>query len=210
MDAYERSFLEAQEIARHVPEVVLIGGWAVWSLNPRLKSRDIDLLVAPKDAWRLDAFLRARGFAETYGRHLGKRGYRLLHEETSIDVDVYDDRIGPYRVEELLDRTVDRDLGGVPVRVLRPTELLALKLRAATDRRGSEKGTKDLADLLAILSAQGDAIDWPAVGERVPKKEIRDGLRTAFADYRTASRLYPMPMGEYRSLKRQLERREVL
>jgi len=58
VDAYDLSFLEAQEIARHVPETVLIGGWAVWCYNPRLKSRDIDVLVAPQDLWKLEAHLR--------------------------------------------------------------------------------------------------------------------------------------------------------
>ena len=95
MDAYDLSFLEAQEIARHVPEAVLIGGWAVWCYNPQLKSRDIDVLIAPRDLWRLEDHLLGRGFSETSGAHLHKRGFRKLHEDTSIDVDIYDTVLGP-------------------------------------------------------------------------------------------------------------------
>lgn len=209
MDAYELSFLEAQEMARHVAGIVLIGGWAVWAYNPRLKSRDIDVLVAPRDLWVLDGYLRARGFQATAGGHLGNRGYRLLREAVSIDIDVYDSAIGPYRVEELLPRTRRMRLGDASVRVLEPTELLALKVVAAQDRRGSEKGAKDLADLLALLTSQGRTVAWDRVSERIPHA-VRDVLRTALSDYRTASRLYPMAMAEYRRLKRELVRAGVL
>lgn len=206
MDAYERSFEEAKAIAVAVPEVVLIGGWAVWCFNPRLKSRDIDLLVSPGDVWRLAAFLKGRSFAETTGAHLQKRGFRSLHEDTSIDVDVYDTVIGPYRVEELLGRWTGRDLGGVPVRVLEPTHLLALKIHAAADRRGTEKGAKDLADILALLAAEGTAIDSRRVKERIPTQQLREVLRIALADYRTTSKLYPLAMKEYRRIKRRAAR----
>ena len=210
MDAYDLSFLEAQEIARHVPEAVLIGGWAVWCYNPRLKSRDIDVLVSPRDLWRLEAHLRGRGFSETSGAHLHKRGFRKLHEDTSIDVDIYDTVLGPYRVEELLPHSVMKSLGEAPVRALEPTELLALKAVAAKERRGSEKGSKDLADLLALLSAEGRTIAWDRIEERVPRKDLKDILRTALSDYRTASRLYPLPLKEYRALKRRLDRLGVI
>lgn len=210
MDAYERSFLEAQAIARDVPETVLIGGWAVWSYNPHLKSRDIDLLIAPRDLWRLEAFLRGRGFAEISGAPLGKRGFRVLHEDASIDVDVYDEGIGPYRVEDLLPRTAERRLGDVVVRVLEPTELLALKIVAASDRRGTEKGGKDLADILGLLLAVGGRIDWTRITGRLPRKTIRDVLRTALSDYRMTSRLLPLSMADYRRLKQNLDRKGIL
>ena len=210
MDAYERSFLEAQAIARAVPEAVLIGGWAVWSFNPRLKSRDIDVLIAPRDLWKLDAHLKGRGFVETSGARLQERGYRALHEDASIDVDVYDTVIGPYPVEELLPRAVSRTLGDVPMRIPASTELLALKVRAARDRRGSEKGAKDLADILALLSVEGDTIEWDRVLDRTPRKEAEEVLRIALADYRTTSKLYPLPMAEYRRLKRRVARAGLL
>jgi len=210
VDAYDLSFLEAQEIARHVPEAVLIGGWAVWCYNPRLKSRTIDVLIAPRDLWRLEDHLRGRGFSETSGAHLLKRGFRKLHEDTSIDVDIYDTVLGPYRVEELLPRSAVRSLGDVPVRTLEPTELLALKVVAAKDRRGSEKGAKDLADLVALLSAEGRAIAWERIEGRIPRKDLRDVLRTALSDYRTTVRLYPLPMREYKALKRSLDRLGLL
>ena len=42
--------------------------------------------------------------------------------------------------------------------------------------------------------------------DRVSRKDLRDILRTALSDYRTTSRLYPLPMRDYRALKRSLER----
>jgi len=152
------------------------------------------------------AHLRGREFSETSGTHLHKRGYRKLHEDTSIDVDIYDTVLGPYRVEELLPHSAPKPLGDVSVRTLEPTELLALKVVAAKDRRGSEKGSKDLADLLALLSSEGRSIAWDRIEERVPRKDLKDILRTALSDYRTTSRLYPLPMREYKALKRRLDR----
>lgn len=211
MDAFELAFQEAQEIARTLPEaVVFIGGWAVWCYNPHLKSRDIDLVIAPKDLWRLRAHLRGRGFVETSGEHLQKRGFRLLHEDTSIDVDIYDTVIGPFRVEEFLAHPVRKRLGDRPIRVVGPTELLTMKLHAARDRRGSEKGAKDLADILALLISEGRHIDWDRIGQRLPRKAVEETLRTALADYRTTSRLYPLSMQEYRTLKRRLARRDLV
>lgn len=210
MDVYERSFEEAQAIARAVPQTVLIGGWAVWCFNPQLKSREIDLLVSPQDLWRLSQHLRSRGFVETSGRNLQKKGFRSLHEDASVDVDVYDTVIGPYRVEEIVSRWTQRDLGGVPVRVLGPTELIVLKLRAAEDRRGSEKGSKDLADLLALFVAVSEKVEWAHVEERLPRRLVQGVLRTALSDYRVASRLYPLSMTEYRRLKRSVARHGLL
>ena len=106
----------------------------------------------------------------------------------------------------LLTPSAARSLGEVPVRTLEPTELFALKVVAAKDRRGSEKGAKDLADLLALLSAEGRSIAWDRMEDRVSRKDLRDVLRTALSDYRTTSRLYPLPMRDYRALKRSLER----
>jgi hypothetical protein len=210
MDAYERSFVEAQEIARRVPEAVLIGGWAVWSFNPRLKSRGIDVLIGRRDLWKLESFLRDRGFVETSGAHLGERGFRSLHGDASIDVDIYVEAIGPFRVDELLPRAVERPLGDARARVLAPTELLALKIVAAHDRRGSEKGAKDLADILALLIAEGRWVDWPRIVDRIGRTTVRGVLRICLADYRTASKLYPLPLGEHRRLKRSLTRKDVL
>lgn len=204
MDVYDLSFREAQEIARNVPEAVLIGGWAVWCYNPRLKSRDIDVLIAPSDVWRLANHLRSRGFAETSGAHLDKLGFRLLHEGSSIDVDAYAHTLGPFRVEDLLPKSGSRSIGGTPMKVLQPTELFALKVLAANDRRGSEKGVKDLSDLLALLDEEGATLDWNWLEERVPRRTIRDVLRTAFSDFRTTSRFYPLSMEKYRRMKRDI------
>ena len=86
-------------------------------------------------------------------------------------MDIYDTVLDPYRVEELLPHSTPKRLGDVSVRTLEPTELLALKAVAAMDRRGSEKGAKDLADLLALLSAEDRTIAWDRIEERVPRME---------------------------------------
>lgn len=65
---------------------------------------------------------------------------------------------------------------------------------------------QDLADLLVLLSAEGETIHWGRVIERIPKKDAELVLRTALADYRTTSKLYPLSMDEYRRLKGRVAR----
>lgn len=169
-----------------------------------MKSRDIDVLIGRKDVWKLRGWLVGRGFTETSGEHLGKLGFRALRGDASIDIDVYDSAIGPYRVEELLTHVVSRRLNGTLVRTLRSTELFVLKIVAAVDRRGSEKGAKDLSDLISLIDAVGSELDWQEIARKVPVSSVRLILRTALGDYRTTSKLFPLPMSRYRLLKRRV------
>ncbi|HKZ89184.1 MAG TPA: hypothetical protein VJ300_02880, partial [Thermoplasmata archaeon] len=59
-------------------------------------------------------------------------------------------------------------------------------------------------------SVEGDTIEWDRVLDRTPRKEAEEVLRIALADYRTTSKLYPLPMAEYRRLKRRVARAGLL
>ena len=119
----------------------------------------MDLVVRRKEYWRLKGFLRALGFT-------------IKTPEGGIDVDIYNDKIGPIEVESIFqDRPWQvTKMGGWGIRVASPTVLLITKLIAAKEKgleRRSAKGMKDLTDIFALLQVQLDAVNWEVVRKHV-------------------------------------------
>lgn len=213
MDVYEKSYEMLKEIIKAQEdygfEIVLIGGWAVYSYNPYVKSRDIDLTIRKEDAWKLDNYLQMAGFSKTEGSHLGKKGYSKLFEGDKIEIDVYDEKIGTFPVEKVLARTKERDVEGLKVKCADIAVLITLKLICASERLGTGKGSKDISDLIALLDA-GLEIDWKYVQENVDWKIMTDILKICFASYEVANSAYPISMERYKCLKTGLKRRGLV
>ena len=194
---------------------VLIGGWAIWHYNPYLESKDMDLVIREEEYWRLVKFLRALGFAETRGR-LAKKGFTIKTPEGSIDVDVYDDRIGPVEVEHIFRNRLWQGarIDGDEVNVAHPTILLITKLIAAKERgleKRSTKGMKDLTDTFALLQTQVDAVNWEVVRKHVAPTIIRDVLAAVFSDHNVIKRSFPaLSFGEFNSMKKRLKKEALI
>ena len=194
---------------------VLIGGWAIWHYNPYLESKDVDLVIRRKEYWRFGKFLRALGFTETGGR-LAKKGFTIKTPEGGIDVDVYDDKIGPVEVEHIFQNQLWRvaGMGGEEINVADPTILLITKLIAAKERgleRRSAKGMKDLTDTFALLQTQLDAVNWEVVRKHVAPATIRDVLVAVFSDYGVIKRSFPvLSFGEFNGMKKRLKKEAVI
>jgi len=189
---------------------VLIGGWAVWHYNPYLESKDVDLLVTREDHWRLKEFLRTIGFRETRGR-LAKKGFTVETPEGGIDIDIYDDKIGPLEVEHIFRNKLWREarIDDEEIYVVDPTILLITKLIAAKERgldRRSAKGMKDLTDTFALLQAQLDAINWGVVRERVDPATIKAVLAAVLSDYTSIRRYFPaLSFSEFKGMRKRLK-----
>lgn len=219
MSIYDQAREYLLELAKgqraHGFTFVLIGGWAIWHYNPYLESKDVDLVIRRKEYWRLGKFLRTLGFAETRGR-LAKRGFTIKTPDGGIDVDVYDDKIGPVEVERIFQDQLWREtkMGGEKINVADPTILLITKLIAAKERgleRRSAKGMKDLTDTFALLQTQLDAVDWEVVRKHVGLVIIRDVLAAVFSDYGVIKRSFPaLSFGEFTSLKKRLKKEAVI
>lgn len=194
---------------------VLIGGWAIWHYNPYLESKDVDLVVGKEEYWRLKKFLRTLGFTETSGG-LTKKGFTVKTPEGSIDIDVYDDKIGPVEVGHIFQNRLWQltEMGGEKINVVDPTILLITKLIAAKERgleRRSVKGMKDLTDTFALLQTQLDVINWEVVRKHVAPATIRDVLAAVFSDYDVTKRSFPtLSFGEFNGMKKRLKREAVI
>lgn len=206
MDIYRTSQETLRRILDTGAEVSVIGGWAIWAYNPYKYSLDIDLVIEPKDVWIIRERLLEDGFNETSGGHLDKKVFKKAFEGGTIEVDVYDDRIGPFRATEVLRRSVERELFGKRTRVASPTDIFMLKLHALLDRRDSGKGQKDVSDLIALLVAVGGEIDLDTVRETMPRKMLRGAVALLRSSYQQISKAYPISMAEYKRLKSMLER----
>jgi hypothetical protein len=195
--------------------LVLIGGWAIWHYNPYLESKDVDLLVEKEKYWRLKKFLQTLDFTETRGM-LAKKGFTIKTSEGSIDVDIYEDKIGPIEVRHIFRNRqweVTR-MGDVELKVADPTILLITKLISAKERgleRRSAKGMKDLTDTFALIQTQLDVVDWKMVHKHVSPAIIRDVLAAVFSNYGAVKRSFPaLGFGEFNSMKKQLKKEAVI
>lgn len=121
-------------------QFVLIGGWAVWLYTKQLKSKDIDIVVSLDQLGKL-----SKDYALEKNERLKK--YEIRQEE--IEIDVYTPFYSQLGVpgEVILDTAIQREGFKIPP----PEILLRLKLVAYQGRRGSEKGRKDLVDIVSLL-----------------------------------------------------------
>jgi len=201
MDIYKASQQTLKDLLESGADISVIGGWAVWAYNPYKYSLDIDVVLRPRDLWMIREKLLARGFNETSGGHLGKKGFKKAMEGGVIEVDAYEKAIGPFEASEVLDRSITRELFGRKVRVASPTDLLTLKLYALSDRKESGKGQKDISDLIALLLVARDQVDIDEVKASLPKKALKDAIALLTSSYQQTARFYPLSMAEYKRLK---------
>jgi len=206
MDIYRISQDTLRGILASGANVSVIGGWAVWAYNPYKYSMDIDIVLEPRDLWRVREKLLALGFNETSGGHLEKKGFKKATGEGTIEVDVYEDVIGPFKAAEVLSRSVDKELFGHRTKVASPTDLLILKLHALAGRKESGKGQKDMSDLIALLLVVRERVDVVRVRAALPRKSLKDAIALLTSNYQQTARFYPLSMAEYKRLKAALEK----
>lgn len=206
MDIYETSKDVVKELLDSGTEVGVIGGWAIWAYNPYKYSMDIDIVLRPGGLWKVREKLRQLGFTETSGGHLGKKGFKKAVEGGAIEVDVYDDSIGPFTAEDVLERSLEKDLFGMKAKIACPTDLMILKVYALTERRESGKGQKDISDLVALLIAVRGEMKVDELKKTIPKKALKDAIALLTSSYQRTSRFYPLSMDEYKRLKSALEK----
>jgi putative nucleotidyltransferase-like protein len=144
------SFREAE-----VPFVVG-GGVACWAHGGPETDHDLDFLVPPADAERALALLVG----------LGMRGERppepwlFKAYDGSVLVDLIFEPAGLVVDDALVEQSPVLEVFAVPMRVLRPVDLLVTKLMAMTEH------TMDYRSCLEIARALREQIDWQELERR--------------------------------------------
>lgn len=205
MDVYEKSLEILKKIIKKQKDfqIILIGGWAVYSLNPYLKSRDIDLLVQKKDFWKLKDFLEKTGFRQTVGTPLEKKGFAMLFDDEKIEIDVYDESIGGFSVNEIFMKKMF-EVGKInkeKVLVAERNFLLTLKFLSAIERLGTSKGIKDHSDILALFDMFYPKIDFEYLKSHTDVEKLKRILQLIFTDYKKVKDIYPIQFLKYQRIK---------
>lgn len=133
----ERSWRTLQNIKGKF-DFILIGGWAIYFLTRKFKSKDIDIIVDFNALAKLK-----KEFNLNKNNNLRK--YEIKINE--IDIDIYTNFYSQLTIpiEEIHYIKIEG------FKVIKPEELLILKQGAEESRGYSEKGEKDRIDIISLL-----------------------------------------------------------
>jgi len=156
----EKSFKTLQNLRKKF-KFILIGGWAVFLYSKSLKSKDVDIIVD------YDELEKIRKEYNLFKNDRLKK-YEIKIEE--IDVDIYLPHFSNLglKVEEI--QHYYQSLEGFLVPI--PEILLILKIYTFQNRRGTNKGKKDLIDIFSLLKAE--QIDWKKYKELIEKYNLKN------------------------------------
>lgn len=140
------------------------GGFAFSALSGRLRNtKDMDLFILPADRDRAVQAVTRAGFVDFYAQEPYDRGwiYRGFHDGLILDL-IW--QMANYRAEvdeRWLTDGPCTEWRGLPLRVIPPEELVWAKLYVV------QRGRCDWPDLLSVLQAQGETMDWKHLIQRV-------------------------------------------
>jgi predicted nucleotidyltransferase len=135
---------------------MLGGSMAVWAYGGPEPSNDLDLMLRPQDAERALEVLRAAGMRTEHPPE--EWLVKAWHGEVLIDL-IHGPRGLPI-TDEVLGRSVTRNLSALRVQVMALEDVLATKLLSLDEHQ------LDLSWLLQISRAVREQVDWEALRER--------------------------------------------
>ena len=140
----EASWKRLQELSKEI-KFTLIGGWAVYLYTKMQKSKDIDIVIDYST-------LRELSGSYKLDKNDRLRKYEIKQETFNIDIYLPSYSALTLPPSTLLERYACKVEGfTVPV----PEALMALKIGAAMDRHASQKGRKDMIDIVGLLFYSG-------------------------------------------------------
>lgn len=158
----EQSFKLLQELKRRL-NFILIGGWAVFVYTQALRSKDIDIVVdyAELGKIRQDYDLTKNDRLKKYEAKVG-----------GVDIDIYLPHYSDLGLPVSEIQRHQQLINGF--RVPKAEVLLLLKARAASQRRGSSKGVKDVIDIFSLLLYCHQDFDWSLYHQLIKDHDLQD------------------------------------
>jgi hypothetical protein len=135
---------------------VLAGGMAAWARGGPESDHDVDLVLRPEDAERALSVLGDVGMRTE--RPPEPWLYKVFDGDVMIDLIFAP--AGLVITDEVIERSDELEVWAVPMRVMRPEDILVTKLCAMTEH------TTDYGPCLEIARSLREQIDWDAVRER--------------------------------------------
>ena len=132
------------------------GGFASWSWGGAASDHDVDLLICAEDADRALAAVEENGLRT----ERPPEGWLVKAYDGDILIDLIYSPAGMEVDDELLARSEERSVGGMPMPVLHPDDLFTSKLLALTEH------SLDFEGLLEAARSLREQVDWQSVEDR--------------------------------------------
>jgi hypothetical protein len=147
---------------------VLAGGIAAWARGGPESDHDVDFVLSPDDAERAlavlsDAGMRAERPPEPWL-------FKVYDEGVMIDLIFAP--AGLTITDEVIERSDELEVWSVPMRVMRPEDILVTKLSAMTEH------TIDYEACLSIARALREQMDWEDVRNRTDRSPFAKAFFT--------------------------------
>ncbi|HEX6663290.1 MAG TPA: nucleotidyltransferase [Gaiellaceae bacterium] len=169
---------------------VLGGSVAAWAHGGPETDHDLDFLVKRADAERALSQLVDHGMR----REHPPEPWLYKAYDGDVLIDVIFDPAGLEVDDEVIARSPELEIFAVPMRVLRPSDLLVTKLMAMTEH------TINYRSCLEIARAVREQIDWDELQQRTSESPFArafftlvDGLGIAEAERPNARAVWPLP-----------------
>jgi hypothetical protein len=139
----------------------LIGGYAIGLWGVARGTVDMDFLVLRDDLDKLDPIMTSLGY-ELHFRSENVSHYIAFHSLFG-QIDFLHAFRGPTvrMLEQAAEKTIFGDL--LSIRVLRPEDLIGLKIQAMANNESREP--VDMSDIEELMRLHGDLLDWELIGE---------------------------------------------
>jgi hypothetical protein len=151
----------------------LMGGFALGLWGTARATVDLDFLVNREDMEKVDQVMRELGY---------ERGFKSENVSQYISrLKVYGevDFLHAFRQLsiEMLERVEEKEIfgGELKIKVLRPEDLIGLKLQAIKNDPSRKEG--DMADIKALASALKERLDWGLIKRYVEILDAKDLLK---------------------------------
>src|SRR5688500_560434 len=132
------------------------GGFASWSRGGSASDHDVDFLIRADDVERALQAVEAAGMRT----ERPPEGWLVKAYDGNVLVDLIFSPAGMEVDDELLRRSEERSVGGMPMHVLHPDDLFTSKLLALTEH------SLDFEGLLESARSLREQLDWRAVEDR--------------------------------------------
>ena len=137
----------------------LMGGFALGLWGVARATVDLDFLVDRKDLEKVEKIMSEQGYECKFRSENVSQYVSPLKTFGEIDF------LHAFRQAsvEMLERAEEKEIfgGELKIRVLRPEDLIGLKLQAI--KNNPSRKESDLADIRALSAAQKGRLDWPQI-----------------------------------------------
>jgi hypothetical protein len=150
-----------------------MGGFALGLWGTARATVDLDFLVDRGDMEKVDQIMRELGYEQGFkSENVSQYVSRLklfgevdfLHAFRQVSI-------------EMLDRVEEKEIfgGEIKIKVLRPEDIIGLKLQAIKNDPSRKEG--DMADIKALSAVLGERLDWVMIRKYTEILDAKDLLK---------------------------------